>query len=208
MATKLTSSSILTAFDTTPIGSKVTDHGGFFTAALEAIEVHDFSQGHVPGQGFIICPEALPYVSAGDGLRTADPTDYSPRLHRGQVELFLNRERAGEPKFCALVVYMTEAYLSDPEVDGVEALRIRESEATHVLVAVIASSGPQAPLTPGRLVANLAGGKQRGPCLDRGRDPRQGRRGQRLLDGVHCRSRLVCSPKTPSVSAPLGVEEP
>ena len=158
--TKLATSDILTAFDTAPIGTKVVDHTGFLDVAEKAIEGHDFTQDRVPGQGFIVCPEAIPFVSAGDGLRTDNPTDYHPALHRGQVSLFLKRERAGETKFCALVVYTTKAYLADPEVDAQEAARVREAEATHVLVAVIASSGPEAPLTPTRFVANLAGGNR------------------------------------------------
>lgn len=151
-------SDILTAFDPAPIGSKVLDHSAFLEVVGRAIEAHDFSQDRVPGQGFIVVPEALPFVSAGDGLRTEDPTDYTPAFHRGQVDLYLKREKAGEPKFCAVVVYTSEAYLADPEVTSKEAARIEG--ATHVLVAVIASSGPEGPLTPRRFVANLAGGNR------------------------------------------------
>ena len=86
-------------------------------------------------------PEALPFVSAGDGLRTEDPTDYVPALHRGEVSLFLKRERAGEPKFCGLVVYTRDAYLKDPDMDDKETARILAAPCTHVLVAVIVSSG-------------------------------------------------------------------
>ena len=157
---RLGNSNILTAFAAAPIGTKVTDHDRFREAASAAILAHDFSQDRVPGQGFIICPEAIPFVSAGDGLRTDNPTNFTPALHRGEVTLFLKRELAGDTKFCALVVYTAEAYLSDPEVDGPEAAQIRGSEITHVLVAVIASSGPEAPLTPGRFTANLAGGNK------------------------------------------------
>lgn len=84
--------------------------------------------------------------------------DYVPCIHRGEVSLFLRRNRAGDPKFCGLIVYTREAYFADPEVDDKERERI--GSATHVLVAVIATSGPEAPLTPGRLVANLAGGNR------------------------------------------------
>lgn len=157
---KLVNSDIVTAFDSFTIGTKVVDHEGFLKAAAEAIESHDFSQGRIPGQGFIVCPAAIPYVSAGDGKRTTDPTDYIPALHRGRVDLYLKRERAGETQFLALVVYTVEAYLKDPEVDPQEASRIKEAEATHVLVAVIAASGPEAPLNPWRFVSNLAGGNR------------------------------------------------
>ena len=63
---KLVNSDIVTAFDSFAIGSKVIDHDNFLGAAAEAIEAHDFSQDRIPGQGFIVCPAALPYVSAGD----------------------------------------------------------------------------------------------------------------------------------------------
>jgi hypothetical protein len=157
---KIINSDIVTAFNTFTIGSKVVDSDGFLGVAAQAIEAHDFSSDRIPGQGFLVCPAAIPFVSAGDGERTEDPTDYIPALHRGRVGLYLRRERAGETKFCALVVYTVEAYLKDPEVDPEEASRIQEAEATHVLVAVIASSGPEAPLPPWRFVSNLAGGNR------------------------------------------------
>jgi len=153
-------SDIVTAFSAFTIGSKVTDEQGFLQAAYAAIETYDFESQRIPGQGFLVVPEALPFVSAGDGPRTADPADYVPALHRGEVGLYLKRERAGEPKFCALVVYTLAAYLADPEVDAKEAARLQAAPVTHVLVAVIATSGPEAPLTPGRFVANLAGGNR------------------------------------------------
>jgi hypothetical protein len=157
---KLANSDIVTAFDSFVIGSKVVNPGDFLRVAAEAIEAHDFTRDRIPGQGFIVCPAALPYVSAGDGRRTQDPTDYISALHRGRVGLYLRRERAGEPKFCALVVYTSDAYLKDPEVDPQEAERIQAAEATHVLVAVIVSSGPESPLSPWRFVSNLAGGNR------------------------------------------------
>jgi len=160
MNTKLVNSDIVTAFDTFVIGSKVIDPEKFLGVAIEAVEGHDFTQDRIPGQGFLVCPAALPYVSAGDGRRTQDPTDYIPALHRGRIGLYLKRERAGEPKFCALVVYTVEAYLNDPEVDPQEAERIQEADATHVLVAVIVSSGPESPLSPWRFTSNLAGGNR------------------------------------------------
>lgn len=157
---KLENSDIVTAFNDAPIGTKVTDAGPFLEAAHRAIEAHDFSQDRVPGQGFLVCPEAIPFVSAGDGPRTTNPTDYVPALHRGEVDIYLKREMAGDTKFCALVIYTTEAYLADPDVEAPEAARIKAAEATHVLVAVIAASGPEAPLPPGRFVHNLAGGNR------------------------------------------------
>lgn len=159
---RLVSAGIVTAYDKFVIGSKVTPDNRlrFIRAAVKAIEAHDFSQDRIPGQGFIVCPDAIPFVSAGDGRRTNDPTDYIPASHRDRVGLYLKRELAGETKFCALVVYTLEAYRSDPEVDPKEVSRFEEAEATHVLVAVIASSGPESPLSPWRFTSNLAGGNR------------------------------------------------
>lgn len=153
-------SSILTAFQARPIGSKVTESSPFLYGLGKAIEAHDFDADRVPGQGFLVVPELIPFVSAGDGLRTTNADDFHPMEHRGNVELFLRREHAGEVNFCACVVYTLEAYVGDPEVDAAEAAALRKDDITHVLVAVIASSGPEAPLTPHRLVSNLAGGNK------------------------------------------------
>ena len=151
-------SSILTAFEERPIGTKIIDHTMFIERLSVAIEVFDFEAQRVPGQGFLVMPDAMPFVSAGDGPKTDNPDDYHLMVHRGEVSPYLKRDRAGEVAFCAAVVYTREAYAADPEVTAEEAARV--SEATHVLVAVIASSGPQSPLTPHRLVANLAGGNR------------------------------------------------
>jgi hypothetical protein len=155
---KIALADIVTAFDDFTIGSKVTDRDGFFDALTKAIEAHDFSTDRIPGQAFIVCPDAIPFVSAGDGKRTDNPEDYIPALHRGQVGLYLKREKAGEVQFCAAVVYTKEAYLKDPDVTHEEAERI--GDADYVLVAVIASSGPESPLSPYRFVHNLAGGNR------------------------------------------------
>ena len=154
----LINSDIVTAFDDFTIGSKVTNLPAFWKAAEGAIQTHDFSKDRIPGQGFLVCPEMVPHVSAGDGPRTNNPADYAPALHRGRIGLYLKRHKAGEVKFCAVVVYTKDAYLKDPDVTEDEAERI--VGATHVLVAVIASSGPESPLPPYRFVHNLAGGNR------------------------------------------------
>ena len=160
---RIVTSNVCKAFEAGPVGSKVTDATRFLDeleTALGDFEFPDGSGESARGQGFVVCPTALPYVSAGEGRRTADPADYVPREHRGEVGLFLRRERAAEATFLGCVVYTLEADLADPDVQGEpeEAERVRRLEATHVLVAVIAAAAPQAPLTHKRLVANLAGG--------------------------------------------------
>lgn len=158
--TKLIAANIVTCFDASSIGTKVLDRERFEVVAKAAISTHDFDADDVPGQGFIQCPDAVPFVSAGVGKRTENPSDYVLRLYRGVVEVFLRREHAASVEGCALVVYTKEAYLADPDVAGDEVELERVKDATHVLVAVLAFAGPKAPLSPHRLVHNLAGGNR------------------------------------------------
>lgn len=159
--TKIVNSDIVSAFDAEGvIGSKVTDHESFMRVVTAAVESHDFAAERVPGQGFIQVPEAATFVSAGVGKTTTDPKDYVCREHRGQVSAYLRREHAAPTEGCAVVMYTTEAYLSDPDVTEEEAARVKAAEATHVLVAVLAFAGPKSPLPPYRFVHNLAGGNK------------------------------------------------
>ena len=160
MKINLVSANIVSCFNTSSIGTKVLDQQKFEAAAIAAIESYDFTVQRVPGQGFIQCPAAIPFVSAGVGRRTQEPNDYVLRLYRGVVETFLHREHAASVEGCALVVYTKDAYLADPDVAGDPAECERVRDATHVLVAVLAFAGPKAPLSPHRLVHNLAGGNK------------------------------------------------
>ena len=160
MDPKVTFSNICSAGSSEAIGSRITSDAGFTAAALKAIEAYDFSTARVPGQGFIQCPEAVPFVSAGVGPRSKDPKDYVLREHRGVVSAYLKREFAAPVSGCALVVYTRDAYFRDPDVTPAEAARIDASGATHVIVAVLAFAGPESPLPPYRLVWNLAGGNR------------------------------------------------
>ena len=165
----LEQASILTAFDADSIGTKVVDTDRFEEILAESIRSHDPSKDRAPEQHFILLPlEARSLVSAGVGRRTADPQDYVLREHRGRVEAYLRREKATEVEGVAAVVYTTKAYLSDPEVAGDkgEVARIEDAGATHIIVAVLAFAGPQAPLTPYRLVHNLAGGNREAELWD------------------------------------------
>lgn len=157
---KLVNANIVSCFAPKSVGTKVLDREGFEAAAVAAIEAYDFAAQRVPGQGSVECPAAIPFVSAGVGKRTKNPEDYVLKEYRGNVETFLRREHAAPVEGCALVVYTASAYLADPDVvnEPEEAARIVESGATHVLVAVLAFAGPKAPLSPYRLVHNLAGG--------------------------------------------------
>lgn len=171
----LAPANICSAFTTHAIGSRIkplclcTTQGKdrVFGVIAKAIAAYDFPAN---GQGFIICPELIPFVESGDAPKSADPADYVLRSYRGEVQKFLRREYAKDVKvnFCALVVYTKEAYLVDPDVSGDEAAgiprdeaeieRIKSVDATHVIVAVLASGGPKPTVSPHRFVMNLAGG--------------------------------------------------
>lgn len=154
---------IVTAFDGVTVGTKVIQPITFLGYLDEAICKHDPSKDRAKGQHYIVLPpEARATVSAGEGRRTKNPDDYVIRVHRGEPSLFLRRDFAGEVENLACIVYTRNAYLLDPDVlsDKYEHGRISNQSVTHVLVAVIASTGISSPLTPDRLVKNLAGGNK------------------------------------------------
>lgn len=154
---------VLSAMAERTVGTKVLDREGFIAVLSEAVESHDFTADRVLGQGYIPLPEtAFELVSAGVGRRSADVEDYILAEHRGRVNVYLRRDKAAQVESLACIVYTREAYLADPEVreDAEEFERITRSDASHVLVAVLASAGPRAPLTPHRLLSNLAGGNR------------------------------------------------
>ena len=159
LAVKMTQfaiSNICTAFERSTIGSKVINSREFFMYLKGAMKDYDVSRDRVPGQHFIVLPvEAYWTVFAGDGKKTDSADDYVIRNHREGPKMFLRRACAGEVSFLACVVYTREAYMADPDYNPEEPL---PAGATHVVVAVIASSGPAAPVTPYRFVHNLAGG--------------------------------------------------
>lgn len=161
-------SNIVTAFYTRAIGTRVTDALEFMKTLADAIKVHDFSKDTVPGQGFLVIPDAVPFVSAGVGPRSEDPDDYVCRMHRGRVDAYLKRDKAAKVEGCAAVVYTKAAYLLDPDIKGEpeEAARIEALDPDYVLVAILAFAGPKAALPPHRLVANLAGGNREAQVWD------------------------------------------
>lgn len=153
-------SSILSAFSTTTIGTRVTNSERFMPVLRAAIETHDFSADRIPGQGFLMIPDAVPFVSAGVGPRSDDPERHVLRRHRGRVEALLQRKYAAPVEGCAAVVYTREAYLADPEVQSDIGEVARIQGADYVIVAVLAFAGPKPELSPHRLVSNLAGGNK------------------------------------------------
>lgn len=144
-------------FNNPVVGTKVTDMGRFMSALAEGLRAYNTANDRVPGQHFVIVPEAMPYVSAGVGRRGAFGTNqYVVREHRGRMEAFLKRQYAAPLTGVAVVVYTKEAYMADPEVTREEVASL--GDCTHVVVAVLGFAGPTPPLSPYRFVSNLAGG--------------------------------------------------
>lgn len=167
MTVRLSNANIVTAFGASTVGSKVTDRAGFVAAVASAVEAFDFTAANpsvtTPGQGFLpLPPSAAAFVASGVGRHRNDPSAYVLRSWRGSVGAYLRREFAAPVESVAVVVYTVAAYLSDPDVagDAAEVARINAENPTHVIVAILASAGPRAPLSPGRLVSNLAGGNK------------------------------------------------
>lgn len=152
-------SNVCSAFNSHTVGSKVTRPGLFIQALAEALATYDDTNDKTPGQHFVMLPEsATALVSAGIALREELSVGaYIVREHRGRVDVFAKREYAARATGVAAVVYTLAAYLADPDVTEEEAREIPEG-TSHVIVAVLAFAGPKAPLSPYRLVANLAGG--------------------------------------------------
>jgi hypothetical protein len=170
---------IVTALDEATIGSKVLDSGLFMNSIADAMDTFDWSTCHEPGQAYIVLnKKACAFVSGGVGKRTQNPDDYVIRTHRGDVGIYLKRYRgemciditgkeyydteavplAAPVDNVAVIVYTLDAYLRDPDCTIKESERIKELGCTHILVAVLASSGKPSTLTPHRFLANLAGG--------------------------------------------------
>jgi len=157
---KILSSNIVTAFAPETIGTKVTDAQGFWRVVKASLQDIDLSGERIPGQGFIMVPGAVPFVSAGVGRNVEDPNAYVLRSHRGKVHAYLRREFAASVERCGIVIYTKNAYLADPDINENpgEADRIKAENPDFVLVAILAFAGPKATLTPYRFVKNLAGG--------------------------------------------------
>jgi hypothetical protein len=157
---KIIPANIVSAFGKKTVGTKVTNATEFMARAVHLVGATNFEAQREPGQAYIPANELCDYVSAGVGERSQNPADYVARLYRGNVELFLRRKKAAKVAGVALIVYTREAYLKDPDVlkETTERNRIEKSDCTHVLVAVLGFAGPKAPLSPYRLVHNLAGG--------------------------------------------------
>ena len=155
-------SSVCTAFnEQRVVGTKVTDHAGFLAALDEAITGQKAKGLPENGQMFVIMPNAIPHVEAGDAA-LADVGSFTALDWRGRILPFgvrssVSRDRRA-PKFLATVLYTKAAYTADPDVQkDLDAGKIVEI-GDYVIVAVIATVAPQAPLGSYALVHNIGGG--------------------------------------------------
>jgi hypothetical protein len=154
-------SNVCSSFSNKTIGSKVVHQGDFFAMLKESLQDHDASTDRVKGQHFIVMPSvAFKTVSGGIGEKLNRGTDaYVLRENRGEIDTYLKREYALPVESLAIILYTREAYNNDPQVDLSKEPNI-PSDASHIVVAVLAGSGKQSPLTPKRFVENLAGGNK------------------------------------------------
>lgn len=153
---KILVSDVCHAFDPGCVGTRVLDHKrliGLLEAAVAACPFESYQAIPLP-------VEACDYVSCGVGRRCAtdDPGDFVLREHRGRVDAYLRRSNAARAESVTAIVYTVSGYLKDPDTSKEEYLRVLASGATHVIVALLASSGPKPPLGVYRFVANLGGG--------------------------------------------------
>jgi hypothetical protein len=160
MNEKIGLSSIVTCFEPGTIGTKVINKDKFIFYLEVAIQSHELNEPEANGQYDCIRlrDEVNEFVSCGVGLRSTDTDDHVLRSYRGRVNSYLKRSKAVQTDKTEVTVYTRQAYLDDPQVNGDELKRIEDSDYTHVLVSVRAGTNDGSPLTPGRLVANLAGG--------------------------------------------------
>jgi len=158
--TGLSISKVCTAFMDGSVGTKVLDGDAILSALDVAIPAHDFTKDKVPGQGFLKLPDLFDAVRCGVGLRTTNPDDFHAKEHRGRVNLYLKPHLAAPCEGLAAIVYTLDAYLADPQVDEEENRALIVMKTTHVLVALLAFAGPEAPVDEVRFVSNLAGGNK------------------------------------------------
>jgi hypothetical protein len=158
--------SICEAFNCVAIGTKVKNGCGEEALLLivAGVEAHDASNDRVPGQHFIMLPKnAAELVHCGVAKRTLEPSDYINREHRGEMGQYMRRACAQICTGVAAVVYTKAAALVDEDVKVESHLleEITSSDASHILVTLLAFGGPEGTfVSPHRFVANLAGGNK------------------------------------------------
>ena len=168
-----------TAFEVATVGTKVLSNKLGFLAVLgsvvDAAEKEERFKEN--GQAFIHLPKQLyPSIRCGVAkMQTvlkyrypdSDPKEgynfgLKENTHvfnwRGVPTVFAHPRCAADLEMAAAVMYTREAYNRDPDVVGSSR---ETAEFTHVLVALIGTAGPKAPLSPNTLVHNIGGGNNR-----------------------------------------------
>jgi hypothetical protein len=162
-------SDVCKAFEPKCVGTKVISPGPVLSHLTRMLDKDDYK---------IVLPDAVnAFVSCGVGLRSEHPDDYVIRKYRNRVDLYLKRSYAAETRRVTAIVYPVERYLEDPQItviekDAIKAVSLIQPKS-HVLVALLAETEMSPPpLTPYRLVANLAGGSNEWTFNDFSVDPK------------------------------------
>lgn len=138
------------------VGTRVLAREAFFEALKASLETEASRVEFAPGQfNVTMSPEHFPLVSSGVGKNTDNLEDYVLRKHRGKVGAYLRREFAAPVTSLEVTVYTAEGYNNDPDVKSLGDSCPENAKA--VVVSVRAGTGPS-PLSPHRLIHNLAGG--------------------------------------------------
>lgn len=132
------------------VGSKVKDLASFKLALGVSLAIC-IEEENLKGRGKrkyyqIALPEsAYESVVSGVGRRTDNQDDYIVR----EGVTYLRRHVAAPVETLNVVVYCTEAYLTEPAVaaDLEEVVRIKDSGASYVLVSIDVGAGPQLPIS-------------------------------------------------------------
>jgi hypothetical protein len=149
-------SNICTAAQDKAVGSRIfTDqHGAFLHHLAQAIAAFPFPPS---GQAKINVPEGTHTASCGVAHRRDVPFEgYHIVEYREGPSLFADRQHAAKTERLQVVVYTQKAYAADPDCTPQEVERCKDYD--YIVVAVLASAGPEPPLSAYRFVHNLAGG--------------------------------------------------
>jgi hypothetical protein len=159
-------SSFAIQFNETGVGSRVLDRARLIDFTSKRLETYKFpvegDDNFVnEGEGVMPLNEALETVGSGTASRAdCEEADIFPHVHRDVEEMFASRDKACKAEGLSMVMYTWANYSSNNGVKPEEKLSLAEGEEpTHIIVAVLASAGPDPQVSEVRFLANLEGGK-------------------------------------------------
>jgi hypothetical protein len=177
-------SSFCRSFDIPNVGTRVVREDDFMECLQKALLTYEFPENgkgvvpmtdvsiekkvphpctnilDKPGSTYEVTVQALETVSCGEARRAdLKPEDMVEREHRGETLQFARRSCAAPLKELKAVVYTLEAYITDPDVPKEEQDRVKEQDATHVLVTVLGSCGADSTVSEHRFERNLESGQ-------------------------------------------------